>query len=93
MSSLGFRVDIEQIAHADGSILVFHIPQRCIGDRYKTASGKYLMSLVPLASYEDKAGVATISFAALLLKSLLPTQKPRTNAVADTRRGFSVRIP
>jgi ATP-dependent DNA helicase RecG len=41
-SKLGFRVDIEEVAHPDGRVLVFHIPSRPKGSAYHL-DGRYLM--------------------------------------------------
>jgi len=53
--SVGFRVDIEAVAHPDGRVLVFHIPSRPRGTAYHHG-GKYLMragaTLVPMS--EDR---------------------------------------
>jgi len=53
--SVGFRVDIEAVAHPDGRVLVFHIPSRPRGTAYHY-DGKYLMrageALVPMS--EDR---------------------------------------
>lgn len=50
--SLGFRVDIEEVAHPRGRVLVFHIPSRPRGTAYHL-DGKYLMrageGLVPMS--------------------------------------------
>lgn len=50
--ALGFRVDIEEVAHPDGRVLVFHIPPRPRGTAYHL-DGKYLMrsgaALVPMS--------------------------------------------
>jgi predicted HTH transcriptional regulator len=50
--AVGFRVDIEEVAHPDGRVLVFHIPTRLRGTAYHL-EGKYLMrsgeSLVPMS--------------------------------------------
>jgi type I restriction enzyme S subunit len=50
--AVGFRVDIEEVAHPDGRVLVFHIPSRPRGSAYHL-EGKYLMfagaSLVPMS--------------------------------------------
>jgi predicted HTH transcriptional regulator len=50
--AVGFRVDIEEVAHPDGRVLVFHIPPRPRGTAYHL-EGKYLMragaSLVPMS--------------------------------------------
>jgi ATP-dependent DNA helicase RecG len=49
--AVGFRVDIEAVAHPDGRVLVFHIPSRPRGTAYRL-DGKYLMrsgeALVPM---------------------------------------------
>jgi predicted HTH transcriptional regulator len=50
--TLGFRVDIDEVAHQDGRVLVFHIPSRPRGTAYNLA-GSYLMrsggALVPMS--------------------------------------------
>ena len=50
--ALGFRVDIEEVAHPDGRVLVFDIPSRPRGTAYHL-DGAYLMrsrgSLVPMS--------------------------------------------
>jgi len=50
--ALGFRVDIEEVAHPDGRVLVFHIPSRPKGTAYHF-EGAYLMrsgsELVPMS--------------------------------------------
>lgn len=50
--SIGFRVDIEEVMHPDGRVLVFHIPARPIGTPYNY-EGAYLMragsELVPMS--------------------------------------------
>ena len=50
--AIGFRVDIEQVAHPDGRVLVFHIPSRPRGTAYHL-DGAYLMrsgeALVPMS--------------------------------------------
>jgi len=49
---LGFRVDVEAVAHPDGRVVVFQIPSRPRGTAYHH-SGKYLMrsgeELVPMS--------------------------------------------
>lgn len=49
---LGFRVDIEEVLHADGRVVVVHVPARPRGTAYHL-DGKYLMrsgeSLVPMS--------------------------------------------
>ena len=51
-SDLGFRVDIEEVEHQDGRVVVFHIPSRPRGTAYHL-NGKYLMrsgeALVPMS--------------------------------------------
>jgi len=53
--TLGFRVDIEEVAHPDGRVVVFHIPSRPRGTAYHRDEA-YLMrsgeELVPMS--EDK---------------------------------------
>jgi len=55
LQQLGFRVDIEEVRHPDGRVLVFHIPSRLKGSAY-ALKGAYLMrtgeSLVPMS--EDR---------------------------------------
>jgi predicted HTH transcriptional regulator len=50
--AVGFRVDIEEVAHPEGRVLVFHIPPRPRGTAYHL-EGKYLMrageALVPMS--------------------------------------------
>lgn len=50
--AIGFRVDIEEVKHPDGRVLVFHIPSRPRGTAYHL-DGKYLMrsgeALVPMS--------------------------------------------
>ncbi len=54
-TAVGFRVDIEEVAHPDGRVLVFHIPSRPRGTAYDL-DGAYLMrsgeTLVPMS--EDR---------------------------------------
>lgn len=49
---IGFRVDIEEVQHPEGRVLVFHIPSRPRGTAYHL-DGKYLMrsgsALVPMS--------------------------------------------
>ena len=49
---VGFRVDIEEVLHPDGRVLVFHIPSRPHGTAYHH-EGAYLMrsgeELVPMS--------------------------------------------
>ncbi|HTU71265.1 MAG TPA: ATP-binding protein [Candidatus Baltobacteraceae bacterium] len=40
--NVGFRVDVEEVGHPDGRVLVFHIPSRMQGSAYHL-DGKYLM--------------------------------------------------
>ena len=50
--ALGFRIDINEVNHPDGRVLVFHIPSRLRGSAYHL-DGMYLMrsgeSLVPMS--------------------------------------------
>ncbi|HCU23582.1 MAG TPA: MloB, partial [Deltaproteobacteria bacterium] len=51
-NAVKFRVDIEQVQHPDGRVLVFHIPSRLKGTAYHL-NGMYLMrsgeELVPMS--------------------------------------------
>jgi len=51
-AAIGFRVDIEEVQHPDGRVLVFHIPSRPRGTAYHF-EGAYLMrsgeALVPMS--------------------------------------------
>jgi predicted HTH transcriptional regulator len=51
-TAVGFRVDIEEVGHPDGRVLVFHIPSRPRGTAYQL-EGAYLMrsgeALVPMS--------------------------------------------
>ncbi|MDA3873478.1 MAG: putative DNA binding domain-containing protein [Kiritimatiellae bacterium] len=40
--AIGFRVDIEEVAHPDGRVVVFHIPSRPLGTAY-SYDGTYFM--------------------------------------------------
>lgn len=50
--AVGFRVDVEEVAHPDGRVVVFHIPSRPRGTAYHL-DGAYLMrsgeALVPMS--------------------------------------------
>ncbi|MGH8502945.1 MAG: ATP-binding protein [Gammaproteobacteria bacterium] len=50
--AVGFRVDIEEVAHPDGRVLVFHVPSRPRGTAYQL-NGAYLMrcgeALMPMS--------------------------------------------
>lgn len=51
-ADLGFRIDIDEVVHQDGRVVVFHIPSRPRGTAYHH-NGKYLMrsgeALVPMS--------------------------------------------
>jgi ATP-dependent DNA helicase RecG len=53
--AVGFRVEVEEVAHPQGRVVVFDIPSRPVGTAYHVG-GKYLMrsgeSLVPMS--EDR---------------------------------------
>lgn len=53
--TVGFRVDVEEVQHPDGRVVIFHIPARPRGTAYHL-DGKYLMrsgsALVPMS--EDR---------------------------------------
>ncbi len=53
LSNLGFRVDVEEVAHPDGRVVVFHIPPRSAGTArhyegsYWMRSGEELVAMSP----------------------------------------------
>lgn len=51
-SNVGFRVDIEEVVHPDGRVVIFHIPARPRGTAYQL-DGAYLMrngeELIPMS--------------------------------------------
>jgi predicted HTH transcriptional regulator len=52
LETTGFRVDVEEVTHPDGRVVVFHIPSRPRGTAYHV-DGRYLMrsgaALVPMS--------------------------------------------
>lgn len=42
LDKLGFRVDAEELMHADGRLVIFHVPSRPVGTAY-SVDGAYLM--------------------------------------------------
>ena len=51
-TAVGFRVDIEEVAHPDGRVLVFHIPSRPRGTAYQLEGAYWMRSgeaLVPMS--------------------------------------------
>ena len=53
--AVGFRVDIEEVAHPDGRVLVFHVPARPRGTAYQLKGAYWMRSgeeLVPMS--EDR---------------------------------------
>ena len=75
---LGFRVDIDELAHADGRVLVIHIPSRPIGTPLEH-DGKYLM----------RAGESLVSMSPDQLRKIFDEGKPdylaemATGAISD----------
>jgi hypothetical protein len=57
LNKLHFRVDVEEVQHPDGRVVVFHIPSRPIGHPYQL-DGSFLMrageALVPMTSDQLK---------------------------------------
>lgn len=53
LNRLRLRVDVEELLHPDGRVLVFHVPSRPVGMPLQKADGRYLMrsgqSLVAMA--------------------------------------------
>ena len=65
LQTLGFRVDIEEVAHPDGRVLVFHIPSRPRGTAYNL-DGRYLM----------RVGEALVSMSEDQLRRIFDEGKP-----------------
>jgi predicted HTH transcriptional regulator len=63
--SLGFRVDLEEVAHPGGRVLVFHIPSRPRGTAYHY-DGKYLM----------RAGESLVSMSEDMLRRIFAEGQP-----------------
>jgi predicted HTH transcriptional regulator len=63
--SVGFRVDIEEVMHPDGRVLVFHIPSRPRGTAYHH-DGKYLM----------RAGETLVSMSEDMLRRIFAEGQP-----------------
>ncbi|MCL2102656.1 MAG: putative DNA binding domain-containing protein, partial [Syntrophorhabdaceae bacterium] len=63
--SLGFRVDLEEVAHPDGRVLVFLIPSRPRGTAYHH-DGKYLM----------RAGDSLVSMSEDMLRRIFAEGQP-----------------
>jgi predicted HTH transcriptional regulator len=64
-NAVGFRVDIEEVAHPDGRVLVFHIPSRPRGTAYHF-DGRYLM----------RAGEALVSMSEDRLRGIFGEGRP-----------------
>ena len=64
-SKLGFRVDVEEVAHPDGRVLVFHIPSRPRGTAY-ALDGRFLM----------RAGEALVSMSEDQLRRIFAEGRP-----------------
>jgi ATP-dependent DNA helicase RecG len=84
---IGFRVDVEEVSHPDGRVVVFHIPTRPKGTAYHL-EGKYLMrsgeSLVPMSEDRLRAKDALIGSKNLPSRARMAM----TLFVCSTRRRF-----
>lgn len=63
--TVGFRVDVEEVAHPDGRVVVFRIPARPRGTAYHL-DGKYLM----------RSGAALVSMSEDRLRAIFAEGKP-----------------
>jgi hypothetical protein len=66
LNKLRFRVDIEEITHPDGRVLVFHIPSRPIGHPYEL-DGSYYM----------RSGESVVAMTPDQIKQILKEEKSR----------------
>jgi Schlafen, AlbA_2 len=73
---LHFRVDVEEVQHPDGRVLVFHIPSRPIGHPYEI-DGSYLM----------RAGESLVAMTQDQLKQILSEGVP-DEETSGLRRGI-----
>lgn len=62
LGKLGIRVDVEELVHSEGRVLIFHIPPRPVGRPVKS-SGRY--------TYPMRAGESLVEMDAITLKNIL----------------------
>ena len=67
LSSLGIRIDIEELNHPNGRVLIFHIPSRPPGQPIKS-TGNY--------TYPMRAGESLVEMDSITLKTILNETMP-----------------
>lgn len=67
LSSLGIRIDVEELKHPKGRVLIFHIPPRPPGQPVKS-TGKY--------HYPMRAGESLVEMDSMTLKTILNETMP-----------------
>lgn len=91
--TLGFRVDLEEVQHPDGRVLVFHIPGRPAGTVYDF-EGAYLMrageELVPMSEDRLRAIFAEGQPDWLLEPALKDCDDDRVVQLLDTQSYFDL---
>lgn len=65
LDKLGFRVNVEEVAHPDGRVVIFHVPSRPAGTAY-SIDGAYLM----------RSGEDTVSMTEDQLRAIFDEGKP-----------------
>jgi ATP-dependent DNA helicase RecG len=92
--ALGFRVDIEEVAHPDGRVLVFHIPTRPSGTAFQY-EGSYLMrageELVAMSEDRLRAIFAEGQPDWLCLPALSDCDDEKVVQLLDTQSYFDLR--
>lgn len=74
-NKLGFRVDVEEVQHPDGRVVVLHIPSRPLGHPYEL-DGSYWM----------RSGESLVSMTPEQLKQIFAEDKSNKNQNVRTRR-------
>jgi ATP-dependent DNA helicase RecG len=67
LSSLGIKIDVEELKHPKGRVLIFHIPSRPPGQPVKS-TGKY--------RYPMRAGESLVEMDSMTLKAILNETMP-----------------
>jgi ATP-dependent DNA helicase RecG len=92
-TELGFRVDVEPVAHPDGRVLVFHIPSRPKGTAYHH-EGAYLMrsgeSLVPMSEDQLRRIFDEGKHHWLLQPTMVGVDAQRVIELLDSQRFFDL---
>lgn len=91
--AIGFRVEVEAVAHPDGRVLVFHVPSRPRGTAYHL-DGKYLMrageALVPMSEDQLRRIFAEGEPAWLEQHSVVKLDSQQVVELLDTQTFFEL---